>query len=459
MATTSQGYKCEFTDSVPEDFYCKKCTLVARRLIFTSCCEETFCYTCLVDSKNQDKPCPVCGEEEFSMVELKKYQNRVKQLQVYCNMKERGCVWSGTLDQLDTHLDPDLDNCLYIDIECPLNCQQTIPKNKMEDHVDQCSNRPYACIHCGYKGSFEDVLDKHLPQCKHADSPHPSAGCNDSIVREDQEEQAKQESAAFPVTESKKKSNKKLLELLQKHHKEKKILKTKIEEQEKQLKDQEEKLREQDRQLSKQAQQLGEYEGILTEQKMKLEEQEMNITKLEEVKTNTIDIRDSKLNPLEESLQAYQKTISDWTSKLCLDMRFVMDNYRREKVKDKINDWQSPAMYTHLLGYKFCVGVDANGQGGGRGKAIYVDLRPMSGEFDEELKWPANVMFTIKLVKQISDQLHGYNIQHTQTITWRRNENANFSFTRIPNGFIEHNKLSQFIIDGKLHFHVNALLI
>ncbi len=107
---TNQGYKCEFIDSVPEDFYCKKCTLVARRLVYTSCCEETFCYTCIVDSKNQDKPCPVCGEGEFSMVEFKKYQNRVKQLQVYCNMKERGCVWSGTLDQLDLHLDPDLDN-------------------------------------------------------------------------------------------------------------------------------------------------------------------------------------------------------------------------------------------------------------------------------------------------------------------------------------------------------------
>ena len=168
MATSSRGYWCEFIDSVPEDFYCKECTLVARRLVYTSCCGETFCYTCIVDSENQDKPCPACGKEEFSMVELKKYQNKVKQLRAYCNMKERGCVWSGTLDQLDSHLDPHLDNCQYVDTKCPLNCPQLIPKNKVDQHVAQeCTKRPHVCQHCGYKATYEEVVDTHIPECKY----------------------------------------------------------------------------------------------------------------------------------------------------------------------------------------------------------------------------------------------------------------------------------------------------
>ncbi len=106
---TSQGYKCEFIEFVPEDFYCKKCTLVASRLVYTSCCEETFCYTSIVDS-NQDKPCPVCGKEEFPWWSL---------------------------------------------------------KIKVEQHVAQeCAKRPHICQHCGFKATYKEIVDTHLPECK-----------------------------------------------------------------------------------------------------------------------------------------------------------------------------------------------------------------------------------------------------------------------------------------------------
>jgi len=37
-------------------------------------------------------------------------------------------------------------------------------------------------------------------------------------------------------------------------------------------------------------------------------------------------------------------------------------------------------------GYKFCIGVDANGSGAGHGEFIYVDLRAMPGEYNCWLK-------------------------------------------------------------------------
>ena len=49
----TQGYQCEFIDSVPEDFYCKKCTLVARQLTFTNCCEGSYCHACITDIQEQ----------------------------------------------------------------------------------------------------------------------------------------------------------------------------------------------------------------------------------------------------------------------------------------------------------------------------------------------------------------------------------------------------------------------
>ena len=164
----SLGYQCEFIDPVPEDFYCKNCNLVARKFTFTSCCGETYCHACIADTQEQGKPCPACGEKDFTLTKQVKYQKRIKGLKVYCTMKERGCGWSGTLEQLDTHLDPDQENCQYVDTKCPLDCQQAIPKNKVEQHVGQhCTKRPYVCQHCNFKATYEEVVDKHLPECKY----------------------------------------------------------------------------------------------------------------------------------------------------------------------------------------------------------------------------------------------------------------------------------------------------
>ena len=45
-------------------------------------------------------------------------------------------------------------------------------------------------------------------------------------------------------------------------------------------------------------------------------------------------------------------------------------------------------MYAHDGGYKFCVGVDPNGNSSGHGKAIHVAWKRMVGEYDDQLKWP-----------------------------------------------------------------------
>ena len=101
-----QGNKCEFLDSVPDDLYCKKCTLVAQKLTITDCCGESFFQACIASIQDSKEPCSECGTTEYTSFEHIKSQKRINNLQVYCSMKERGCGWSGTLEQLDTHLDP-----------------------------------------------------------------------------------------------------------------------------------------------------------------------------------------------------------------------------------------------------------------------------------------------------------------------------------------------------------------
>ena len=90
----------------------------------------------------------------------------ITSLKVYCSLKGKGCDWSGMVDQLKAHLDPDLDNCQYVDTKCPLNCQQAIPKNKVEQHLrEECVKREHLCQHCNFKATYEEVVDTHLPEC------------------------------------------------------------------------------------------------------------------------------------------------------------------------------------------------------------------------------------------------------------------------------------------------------
>ena len=73
-----QGHKLDLLESVPENLFCRKCNLVARKLSATTCCGESYCHACINMVREKDKPCPECEEQEFSLFELPKYQKQIK---------------------------------------------------------------------------------------------------------------------------------------------------------------------------------------------------------------------------------------------------------------------------------------------------------------------------------------------------------------------------------------------
>ena len=475
-----QGYLVEFIDPVSDDFYCKKCTLVARKLTFTSCCGESNCQTCIADILQQAKPCPACGVEKFEAYPQIKFQQRIRGLQVYCSMKRRGCGWCGTLEQLDTHLNPDLDNCQYVDITCPFNCKQTIPKNKMEQHVaEECVQRDYGCQHCAFKATYEVVVDTHWPECVYLPLPcsnlcgvtcerglmedhmamcrleevaceFTGVGCDRKLKREEQEEHTRQNThkhltitAAAAV-----KMNQQLLQ----------------------------KIEEQEQKIQQQVLKLEKQEQKNQQEKLKLEN---TLQKLEEV----IKLQEKKIEEIEQKFlkesDQNKVAIKEVAKFVDLKRTFEMENFSKEKAKDKYDDWKSPAMYTHVCGYKFCIGIDANGCGSGRGKALYVYLWAMSGEYDHQLQWPVEATLTIELLHQQG----GHNVQHTITRRrwWKPGRPYNRRepgrrepgrpYNRIEGGFgyieyelgwphfIEHSRLSGFLRNDALYFRITKITI
>ena len=485
------GYLCEFIDPVSDhDFYCKKCTLVARKLTFTSCCGESYCHACIAETKKQAKPCPACGQEDFNTQEQIKFQQRLGGLQVYCSMKRSGCGWSGTLEQLDTHLNPDLDNCQYVDTSCPFNCKQTIPKNKMEQHVaEECVQRDYGCQHCTFKATYEVVVDTHWPECVYLPLPCPNlcgvtcerglmedhmamchleevaceftgVGCDRKLKQEEQEEHTRQNThkhltiiAAAAI-----KMKKQLHEQEQRSQ-----------QQELKLENQEQKNQQLELKLENQEQKNQQLELKLENQEKKSQQQKLKsentLQKLEQV----IKLQEKKIEEMEQRFEQLLKesdqnkvAINEVTTCVGLKRTFEMENFSKEKAMDEFSDWKSSAMYTHVCGYKFCIGITANGGGSGCGKAIRVYLWAMPGEYDHELKWPAQATFTIKLLHQQG----GQNMQQTITREWSKPDGPH-TYIGVFGGinyegwqhFIEHSSLSNFLRNDTLYFHITKITI
>ncbi len=67
---------------------------------------------------------------------------------------------------------------------------------------------------------------------------------------------------------------------------------------------------------------------------------------------------------------------------------------------DSPQEQDSPAMYTHMCGYKFCIGLDANGCDFFGNSRVAISVWSIPGEFDEHLKWPAKLKLIIELINQ-----------------------------------------------------------
>ena len=465
------GYQCEFLDSVNDFLFCKKCNLVAKRSTATSCCGESYCHACIADICEQHKPCPECGQEDFSIYEQLKYQKRIGSLKVHCSFKSRGCGWSGQLDQLEHHLDSEQGDCQYVDIKCPLNCQQVVPKNRVEQHLSEaCTKRPYVCHHCAFKATYEEVVEKHLPECKYVPLPCPNR-CGVTCDREDMEDHMKMcrlEEMVCKFSDigcdgryarededdyTEKNTQKHVMLIAADTVETKQQLRKKLHEQGQRLREQEQKHGEQEQklgdQLDKQEQKLREWEQKCVKQEQTIQDLEL---KLEE-QSKKLDLLQQDLNTKGQLLD---KVIINSTR------TFEMSNFSVEKAKDKPGDWKSPATYTHLHGYKFCIGVDANGKGYARGRGISVHLCVMAGEYDEGLKWPVQATFTVGLISQSKQR----NVEYSKQVRWDRPNKGPyeeigsfglFVFLGTKMGeYIKHSELIDFLINDNLHFYIRS---
>ena len=169
MAAPSKpvGYECEFVDQVPEDYFCKQCSHVAREPAIATCCGETFCGDCINTSSQAEQSCPACQEPNINSTPQRKYKTKILALKVHCSLKDRGCEWTGQLQHLNAHSDLTTGDCVYVDVDCPSKCNQKVQKHNVDTHLaNHCPNRDYTCPHCSFKATYREVSE-HFEVCRY----------------------------------------------------------------------------------------------------------------------------------------------------------------------------------------------------------------------------------------------------------------------------------------------------
>ena len=459
------GYQCEFVGPVPEELLCKSCKLVPKKLNRTDCCEERFCQACIDPVLKDKKPCPSCGEADFSTFFTKASQKKILAFQVCCAMKQKGCEWVGQLEQLDAHLDTD---CQYVDVECPSKCDKKVQKRNLATHLEMdCHKREFMCPYCTYKATFEIVSNVHWPECllfplkcpnrcgvtcereffddhmqlcslEEVECEVSFAGCKEKFLREDQDEHMKRNvERHLKLTATATLRNKK--ELQEKDSEIKQILKQNLEEKDQQIRELQEshkqvqqQLQEKDAEMKQELQKKDKALKDDMNRELKKRDNELKL-KLEE-KDQQVRESAAEVTALKKQLQETDQKFSamfNTLSTTCLPTyHMTMANYA--ELKGKRTWWESERFYTHPGGYQCYITVWPNGRWGVEGTHVSVELRSAAGQFDGTLPWPAKATFTLQLLNQHRDQDH---VTVTKSFEWKKPTGTHFVGT-LSNTFI-----------------------
>ena len=400
MATPSKpiGYECEFVDQVPEDYFCKQCKHVAREPTIASCCIEVFCKACIEAVIKDEKPCPSCQKTNISFFFHTKFHPKILALKVHCSLKDRGCEWTGQRQHLDTHLDLTTGDCVYVDVDCPKECNQKVQKCNVDTHLaNHCPNRDYTCPHCSFKATFcevsehfeacqnyplvcpnrcgasfkRNVLEDHMKMCgqQKLQCEFSYAGCEAGFIRDQQKEHMEQNTqkhlalvaaATLRISQTfEQKLREQQREFDQKledkdseikvivNNEASQLVNEQRQQSEAQIRDLQEKLQEQQQMMKM----LEEQQELFEK---KLEEQKEEFYKQQRVFKEKLEEKDQQIKTLVEQQNRSHIEIR------ILPYYFTLSNFQDMTARDL--GTSSPSMYTHSTGYKFYLLLRPNGR-------------------------------------------------------------------------------------------------
>ena len=141
-----------------------------------------------------------------------------------------------------------------------------------------------------------------------------------------------------------------------------------------------------------------------------------------------------------------------------IDQTFEIKNFSSEKAKG--GNWISPAMYTHVCGYRFFIRIYSNGTNTTH-EGVQVELVVGPGQFDDLLSWPARATFSFDVT---NSQGGTKSFVYLDVLTWNKPENLEdvVFFTTTEQGgskvIFDHSNVHDFLLNDTLKFSVHVRL-
>lgn len=476
MATMSKqfGYQCEFLDEVSNDYICGRCKYVAKEASITICCGETFCKECLATAIQNGEPCPSCNKTGTTAVQQAKYQKAILSLGVICVMKCHGCVWNGKLENLVLHL----ENCEFVEVTCPRNCNQKVQKwNIMQHLTNECVERDYTCPHCNYKATFKivtvdhrdvclyyplqcpnrcgvscerEMMEDHMRMCclEKVSCDFSDVGCNEKFLRQDEDAHLDKNTQKHLRLTAAATKNSTSIQEEQLHEEIRKEV-------EKQLDGLKEELQKQREEFEHKHQEL------VISFEHNLAQQGQVFTEYSQAKEEQIRALKDEVQAKDTELRQMIKIKSREIQQLHYDGGILPYNitlFKYQEIKSSNRGLDSQAMYSHPGGYRFILRTHPCGLHGNRGTHLSVEIFSVKGDFDNNLIFPAKFTITLQLCNQYHDQDH-----YTTDIGCHGREKTRLAVTShlISNADLEWNphKKTQYLKEDRLVFRITKIIV
>lgn len=168
-----------------EDLVCLICQMVAiGRPLQSHCCGKLYCQDCVHKfQKHNNSPnpiCPTCRKPGVQFFEDKRANRSILGLQVYCDLRKKGCKWHGTLSDRQSHA----ERCNYRLTPCPNDCGRTVRYLQLPKHLHRsCPNRLYMCHDCGESGKWVYMYEVHSKECTSKTVSCANEGCTEKVKR------------------------------------------------------------------------------------------------------------------------------------------------------------------------------------------------------------------------------------------------------------------------------------
>ena len=445
------GYDYRFTKqfvSTPLDrYFCVICHLPSREPHLSVCCGHVFCKSCI---DQVIVPCPMCRNENFVTFPNKQLDREIKNLDILCTNVERGCVWQGKLSEIGSHL----GDCQFVEVECTNKCGESMQRRYHPSHIDtECPRREVNCQYCREMGEHQFIEGKHKEECPRFPVPCPNKCEVEFVPREDMEKHRVE--CQLEVIICSNECGEKLKRRDLTSHVETRCPRRKVNCQychnaieyrliEAQHKKECPKLPlpcpnrcevdaipREDLETHRKKCPLEmvqcEYHSVGCETRMpRIEKQVHDGNNIENhlmlTKQKLVSTEDKLANAIQQidALKSFMHTSVQWMVKLTtmgilfnseLDDQIcpvIIKGSEYSKMVENDDIWHNNSFYTHHMGYRMCLEIHPGGYDHGKGKGTHLSmfLFVMKGIYDDELEWPLQGTFEVKLLNQISDSKH-----------------------------------------------------